>query len=677
MAVVPTLNLYLFLSFILFIASNNRIVAQEDEQRSGILYPQDSETRELKSLDGIWQFRLAPRLQPELGFQQQWYSKPLAETGDVDLMPVPSSYNDITQKKEVRDHIGWAWYDRTFHVPNEWQTDRRIFLRFGAASYQAIVYMNGEKIVEHSGGALPFLAELDSSNLNFKNVNRLTVAINNTLTADTLPQGTTVWQTSSRYPEGYFTLNYNFDWFNYAGIHRSVFLYTTPRNFIDDIDVTPAVNGTTGLVKYSIKVKSDELRDSKKIKAAAFSVSLVDKQGSTVATSAGESGVLEVPNANLWWPFTMVQDDKDAGYLYTLVVTLTDDQNEGGNDGDVYRLKVGIRSVTWSNKEFFINGKPFYFRGYGRHEDFNVRGKGIDNVLIVKDHNLVKWTGANSYRTSHYPYSEEIMDLTDRLGIVIIDEVAACTIGEFGSGLLANHKEQMRELVQRDKNRASVVMWSVANEPLSQMAAAQNYFKEVIELTRELDVAGRPVTLVTDKQYDADLAAQYVDILSVNRYFSWYSDPGHTEVIAESMRLDVENWVRKFDKPLIITEYGADTVAGLHMSPEFVFTEEYQTTMMREHFKAFDYLRTNSSLIGEHIWNFADFMTVQGITRITGNRKGIFTRDRQPKASAHLLRLRYHLLAAEADSYPVPDDLQETIPVFKEPIRLRPSHDEH
>ncbi|CAG7834532.1 unnamed protein product, partial [Allacma fusca] len=244
----------------------------------------------------------------------------------------------------------------------------------------------------------------------------------------------------------------------------------------------------------------------------------------------------------------------------------------------------------------------------------------------------------------------------------------------FESRLLANHKQQMKELIQRDKNRASVVMWSVSNEPKSDKNESESYFKEVINYTRELDSKHkRPITLVTDKG-TGDKSAPFVDILSINRYFSWYSDPGHTEVIRESMILDVENWVKTHNKPVLITEYGADTIPGLHQSPEYVFTEEYQTKFMKEHFKAFDYLRANSSFIGEHIWNFADFMTAQGITRILGNRKGIFTRERQPKASAHLLRYRFHLLASETDSYPIPQDLIENVPVYKKAVR---THDEH
>jgi len=251
----------------------------------------------------------------------------------------------------------------------------------------------------------------------------------------------------------------------------------------------------------------------------------------------------------------------------------------------------------------------------------------------------------------------------EQQGIVIIDECPAVSLDGFGDALLATHKEQIRQMVNRDKNRASVVMWSVGNEPQSQKPAAENYFRSIVELTRSLDDK-RPITLVSNQGWYNDKAAQFVDILSINRYFSWYSDPGHTEVIEKSVILDVQNWIKTFNRPIMVAEYGADTVAGLHMSPEFVFTEEYQLEMMKEHFKAFDFLRQNSTFIGEMIWNFADFMTAQGITRITGNRKGIFTRDRNPKASAHYLRTRYHLLAAESDKYPVPEDIRNIYPIF-------------
>ena len=147
-------------------------------------------------------------------------------------------------------------------------------------------------------------------------------------------------------------------------------------------------------------------------------------------------------------------------------------------------------------------------------------------------------------------------------------------------------------------------------------------------------------------------AAKSVDIIGINRYFSWYQDTGHLELIQQQMEEKILGWRERYpDKPLLITEYGGDTIAGMHTLPSFVFTEEYQYDLMKNHFKAFDTSRVRGGFIGEMIWNFADFMTKQGISRVVGNKKGIFTRQRQPKAAAHLLRRRYWHLAEVVDSF--------------------------
>ena len=179
-------------------------------------------------------------------------------------------------------------------------------------------------------------------------------------------------------------------------------------------------------------------------------------------------------------------------------------------------------------------------------------------------------------------------------------------------------------------------------------SSAGKYFKAVAEHTRQLD-STRPVTLVINAQWDQDHASQYFDVIAINRYFAWYSDPGHTEVIQRKMFSELENWRKARGKPVMVTEYGADTVAGLHMEPAMVFTEEYQVQLMRENFKAFDQARAEGWFIGEHIWNFADFMTKQEPRRVAGNKKGIFTRERQPKLAAHVLRARYWALAQQLE----------------------------
>ncbi|KAM8976621.1 beta-glucuronidase [Pelodytes ibericus] len=610
----------------------------------GLLYPRESSSREVKEINGIWSFRADKSPQRDAGFQEQWYKRPLRETGPVIDMPVPASYNDITQDITLRDHIGWVWYEKDVVFPQRWVDDQsplRIVLRVGSAHYFSIVWVNGILVTQHEGGHLPFEANVSSLLKNSAGSScRITIAVNNTLTPYTLPPGSIQYmKDSAMYPKGYFIQDIQFDFFNYAGIHRPVVLYTTPLVYIDDITIATDIAGDMGLVNYQIAVVGSEYY--------SVSVTLRDQEGQVAATGMGALGQLKVPNAKLWWPYLM---SENPGYLYTLEVMMTADM-ESNSFEDLYTLPVGIRTVKVSGVQFLINGKPFYFHGVNKHEDYDVRGKGLDWSLIIKDFNLLKWLGANSFRTSHYPYAEEIMDLCDKYGIVVIDEcpgVGIKLLESFGNQSLHHHLVVMEELVRRDKNRPSVVMWSVANEPASQLEPAGYYFKTVIAHTKELD-STRPVTYVTNARYDKDQGAPYVDVICVNSYFSWYHDSGHLEVIQLQLNNQFENWYTSYKKPIIQSEYGADTIPGFHSDPPLMFTEEYQSIVLQNYHSIFDEKR-KQYVIGELIWNFADFMTVQSVTRVVGNKKGIFTRQRQPKSSAFILRNRYWKLANDTRS---------------------------
>ncbi|KAM9004897.1 beta-glucuronidase isoform X2 [Sarcophilus harrisii] len=555
-------------------------------------------------------------------------------------MPVPASFNDMGQDYKLRSFIGWVWYERQVVVPQSWAQNpgTRVMLRIGSAHYYAIVWVNGVHVAEHEGGHLPF--EADVSRLVQSNpgeLSRITVAINNTLTPHTLPPGIIEHKTdSSRYPKNYFVQSTNFDFFNYAGLHRPVLLYTTPSFYIDDITITTEVDGSTGLVNYEVAVSSSEYFE--------LELLLWDKAGTVVAKGAGTQGQLKVPNAQLWWPYLM---HEQPAYLYSLEVTLTV-QTGAGIVSDVYTLPVGIRTVQVVNSRFLINGKPFYFHGVNKHEDADVRGKGFDWALVMKDFNLLRWLGANSFRTSHYPYAEEVMQLCDRYGIVVIDECPGVGIilpESFGNISLNHHLEVMEELVRRDKNHPSVVMWSVANEPVSSLKSAAYYFKTLITHTKALDPT-RPVTFVSNAKPELDLGAPYVDVICINSYYSWYHDFGHLEVIRLQANTNFEIWYKLYQKPIIQTEYGADSIPGFHQDPPLMFSEEYHKSVLQQYHLALDQKRKDY-VIGELIWNFADFMTDQSPLRVVGNKKGIFTRQRQPKEAAFLLKERYWRIANE------------------------------
>ena len=204
-----------------------------------------------------------------------------------------------------------------------------------------------------------------------------------------------------------------------------------------------------------------------------------------------------------------------------------------------------------------------------------------------------------------------------------------------------HHQQVIKELIERDKNHPSVVMWNVANEPASEEEGAFEYFKPLVELAKELDPQKRPITLVTqiESSPEKDQVAELLDILTFNRYYGWYVDGGDFASAKEKLRAEFNGWLKRCpNKPFMMTEYGADTVAGLHDVEPVMFTEEYQVEFYRANHEVFD---EYTQFVGEQVWNFADFATSQGIIRVQGNKKGIFTRERKPKYVAHELRRRW------------------------------------
>lgn len=594
-----------------------------------MLYPIENRVREVKDLSGIWSFKVD---KDNCGMADRWYEAPLQEAA---LMAVPSSYNDLVTEAAEREHVGYVWYETNFIIPASWD-GRRIVLRFGSAAHHAVCFLNGQEILRHKGGFLPFEADItgiveaaarqEAAEEEF----RLTVALSNVLDWTCLPCGEVVTKEGMGYPDGYHYQDTFFDFYNYAGIHRPVKLYTTPKKYIEDIVITTNLNQEMTRAEVSCRITgTDEIRK----------IQILDEEGLVAAQCAAvsEETVLTVSRPKLWRP--------GKAYLYRLRIV---------GQEDVYTEPFGIRSIKVTDTEFLINGKPFYFKGFGKHEDSEIHGRGMDLALNVKDFNLLKWMGANSFRTSHYPYSEELMRMADREGFVLIDEAPAvgmCFWQEkkvfdgtrVNEKTLAHHLDTLRDMYARDKNHPCVVMWSVANEADTSEDGAVPYFKEVIDTMRRLDPS-RPVTMVHTMWPSADKVSQWLDVICLNRYFGWYSDHGHTEVIKRQVIREMKEWFEKYHKPMIMTEYGADTIPGLHKMPAVTFSEEYQCEFLGEYHKAFDEL---DFVVGEQVWAFADFQTKQGLNRIDGNKKGVFTRNRQPKMAAWMLRERWTKLLDE------------------------------
>jgi beta-glucuronidase len=590
-----------------------------------MLRPRDTPTRERKSLDGLWRFALDASLR---GRADEWWKRPLADSREI---PVPASYNDLFADAEVHGHVGDAWYQTVIRVPERWR-DGRIVLRFDAATHASVVWVDETQVAEHEGGYTPFEADVTEVVEPGAEI-RITAVVSNVLTWHTIPPGAVV-----ETPAGERRQQLFHDFFNYAGLHRTVWLYTTPASFVDDVTVVTDLDGSTGTVRYEVETRAGEVD---------VVVELRDAEGGEVARATGATGELAVDDVRPWRP--------GKGYLYDLTVEL---RGAGGALIDTYSLPVGIRTVRIDGPHFLINEEPFYFRGFGKHEDAEVRGRAHDDVFMVHDFELMEWLGANSFRTSHYPYAEEVLEYADRHGVVVIDETAAVGIN---SGLAAGvfgaephptfsestinaatqeaHRQAIRELIARDKNHPCVVLWSIANEPESVTPEARTYFEPVAAEARRLDPT-RPIGFanVMGSTPELDVLTDLFDVVMLNRYYGWYASPGDLASAERALENEISAWVAAYDKPILFTEYGADTYPGLHDVVPSMWSEEYQAELLAMFHRVFDRF---DAVVGEHVWNFADFATVPGVIRVGGNKKGVLTRERRPKAAAHLLRQRW------------------------------------
>jgi beta-glucuronidase len=201
------------------------------------------------------------------------------------------------------------------------------------------------------------------------------------------------------------------------------------------------------------------------------------------------------------------------------------------------------------------------------------------------------------------------------------------------------HRQAIRELIARDKNHPCVVLWVIANEPESVTPEARSYFEPLAAEARRLDPT-RPIGFanVMGATPDVDVLTELFDVVLLNRYYGWYGFPGDLLAAERALDAEIRAWIGAHGKPMIFTEYGADTFGGLHSVTPTPWTEEYQVELLEMFHRVFD---RHDAVVGEQIWNFADFATAPGVLRADGNKKGVFTRERRPKAAAHMLRRRW------------------------------------
>jgi beta-glucuronidase len=570
-------------------------------QETGLIV--NTEGRTTTSLNGQWQMIVDPyesgfynyRYQPsDSGYFKNAKPKNKSELIEYDFdksgtLKVPGDWN--TQSDQLFFYEGTVWYKKSFDYQRKPNT--RVFVYFGAANYFADVYLNGEKLGQHEGGFTPFNFEITNRVKDAGNF--LVVKVDNKRRLDAVPTLMT-------------------DWWNYGGLTREVKLIETPQTFVNDY-VVQLQPGSRNRVTGWVKLSGDKLnqRITVRIPEAAVSKSFT--------TNAGGMATLDfTADLKLWSP--------DNPKLYDVFIEAESDQ---------VREQIGFRSIETRGTDILLNGRPIFLRGVCIHEEAPLRGgRAYSREDAVTLLTWAKELGANFVRLAHYPHNEFMVREADRMGIMVWSEIPVYwTIQWENPETLKNARNQLQEMITRDKNRAAVVIWSVANEtPLSD--ARLTFLKDLIAHARHLD-STRLLSAAMERHYlnpttqmIDDPLGEFLDVLGCNEYVGWYD--GLPE------KADGLEWKSKYQKPLVMSEFGGDALFGHHGDALTRWTEEYQESIYQHQLGM---LKKIPFLRGTSPWILTDFRSprrpLPGIQDYW-NRKGLISDRGEKKKALYVLQ---------------------------------------
>jgi beta-glucuronidase len=587
-----------------------------------------ADLREGTSLDGTWTYSIDPYRDGMAGFHgdpagrghARWEDIDVGEARaadplalfeyDMDTAPtaeVPASW--LTHAPEMRHYQGLVWYQKRFDA--EPQPGMRYFVRFGAANYSAEAWLNGKRLGKHDGGFTPFAFEI--TGLLRESGNRLVVGVDSTHTERTVPPPVTDWET-------------------YGGITRTVRIIGVPETYVDDAWVRLTDDG-----RIAVDVALDGAG------AAGAKVDLVIAELSvrrTVRTDADGKARFEVPA-----PAALRRWSPDNPKLYEVIVSA---------GADHWRDRVGLRTVKVDGARILLNGEPVFLRGISMHEEEigpdparRITTQGAQLLLATIEEGL----GGNFVRLAHYPHDETTLRMADEMGLIVWSEIPVYwRIAWEDPGTLELARRMLAENILRDRNRASIALWSVGNE--TPESDARNVFmKRLIADVRSLDPhrlvtaalintghsnEGHPVMVV------ADSLASEVDVLAINTYNAWYTGDRPADLARFEWRLPAE-------RPLIFSEFGADAKLGLRDSGEpHKFSEDYQAEYYRQTLAMAEKIPT---LAGMSPWILKDFRSPRrqlGGVQDGWNRKGLLSETGDPKLAFAVLAEWYAKKARSA-----------------------------
>ena len=569
------------------------------------------DAREQMSLDGEWNTICDPY--GHGGWRGNWgFGRDLKFTGerlqDYDFdtsstLHVPGDWN--TQQERYYLYEGTMWYRRTFQAPAV--KGKRLFLHFDAANYEALVWLNGRQIGEHVGGFTPFA--FDITDAVKAGENSVVVRVNN-----------------NRQPDGIPTMNT--DWWNYGGITRHVRLIETPETFIHDYALRIENEKTKRIVGYvqvdgkdkagqTVTVSIPELKLQQKLKT--------NDQGRAVIQLNGKK-------LQLWSP--------ENPKLYAVNLTVAAQP--------VLKDEIGFRTVRTVGSKILLNGKETFMAGVNMHEEqIDRRPAGTpglapgraytreqDSVLLA----LAKELGCNLVRLAHYPHNEDMVKLADKMGLLVWSEIPLYWSIDWKNEKTYNLAvNQLTEMIDRDRNRASVIFWSIANETavnkertafltkLANEARRQDPTRLICAALQNMNKQlAHNVYTVEDPLHEA------LDVFSFNEYIGWYDGP---KELCDSI-----TWSLPEDKPVIISEFGGGAKIGRTGSVNHFFTEDYMTELYRHQFVMLSKIK---GLAGTIPWVLADFRSPHRL--IPGvqddyNRKGLYSERGEKKRAWHIVK---------------------------------------
>lgn len=507
-----------------------------------------------------------------------------------ETMNIPGDWN--TQDERLFFYEGSVWFRRVFNYTPK--AGKRAILYFGAVNYEAVVYVNGKKMGTHIGGFTPF--NFDVTEALHEGDNNVILKVDNKRKVEGIPTNI-------------------FDWWNYGGITRDVMLTEVDDCYIEDYSIQ--------LDKQNWQHIQGWIQLNRKSAGVTIDVSIPElKVKKTVVTdSEGRALVSLKAKPVLWCP--------ENPRLYDVTIAKGD---ETIND------KIGFRCIETQGKKILLNGKHIFLKGVSIHEEALGGGRAHTTEQAHTLLSLAKDMGCNYVRLAHYPHNELAVREAERMGIMVWSEIPCYwTIDWENAATYANAERQLHDMIARDKNRACVVIWSIANETphseprdkflgsLASYARSQDDSR-LISMAMEVTSADNYHNLLKDNMN------VYVDVVSFNQYVGWYRDVNDAPKMT---------WEIPYDKPVIVSEFGGGAVAGYHADANTRWSEEFQERLYEESLKMMDKI---DGLSGLSPWILKDFRSPRRVlpdVQDYYNRKGLVSSEGQRKKAFYVMKNYY------------------------------------